>query len=37
VLDSTLERWFMPRTIARRPDLIERVTRTLLVYCPINS
>jgi 3-oxoadipate enol-lactonase len=34
VLDSTLERWFMPRTIARRPDLIERVTRTLLADDP---
>lgn len=30
VLASSLERWFTPATIARRPDLIERVTRTIL-------
>ncbi len=30
VLDSTLERWSMPKTMARRPDFVERVTRTLL-------
>ncbi len=30
VLQSTLERWFTPETMAGRPDLIDRVTKTLL-------
>ena len=30
VLPSTLQRWFTPETVARRPDLIDRVTKTLL-------
>ncbi len=30
VLPSTLERWFTPETVARRPDLIDRVCKTLL-------
>ena len=30
VLPSTLQRWFTPGTVARRPDLIDRVTKTLL-------
>ncbi len=30
VLPSTLERWFTAATKARRPDLIDRVTKTLL-------
>lgn len=30
VVDSTLDRWFTAQTRARRPDLMERVTRTLL-------
>ncbi len=30
VLPSTLERWFTAGTMARRPDLIDRVTKTLL-------
>ena len=30
VLRSTLERWFTPETMAARPDLIDRVTKTLL-------
>ena len=30
VLGSTLDRWFTPETRTRRPDLIDRVTKTLL-------
>ena len=30
VLPSTLQRWFTPETVARRPDLIDRVSKTLL-------
>ena len=30
VLPSTLDRWFTPATMARRPDLVDRVTKTLL-------
>ena len=35
VLPSTLERWFTDATVARRPDLIERVSRTLLADDPL--
>lgn len=34
VLPSSLERWFTPATMARRPDLIERVSRTILADDP---
>lgn len=30
VLSSTLQRWFTDDTVARRPDLVDRVTKTLL-------
>ena len=30
VLSSSLDRWFTPETRARRPDLIDRVTKTIL-------
>lgn len=30
VLPSSLDRWFTPETRARRPDLIDRVTKTIL-------
>ena len=30
VLQSSLERWFTPETTRRRPDLIDRVTKTVL-------
>ena len=30
ILQSSLERWFTPKTIQRRPDLIDRVTKTVL-------
>ena len=30
VLPSTLQRWFTLETVTRRPDLIDRVTKTLL-------
>jgi len=30
VLPSTLQRWFTDDTVARRPDLVDRVTKTLL-------
>ena len=30
VLSSSLDRWFTPETRARRPDLIDRVTKTVL-------
>jgi len=35
VLPSTLQRWFTPETMARRPDLIDRVTKTLLADDPL--
>ncbi|WP_133648547.1 alpha/beta fold hydrolase [Paraburkholderia flava] len=34
VLQTTLERWFTGQTRARRPDLIDRVARTLLADDP---
>ena len=34
VLQSTIERWFTPDTVARRPDLIDRVSKTLLAVDP---
>ncbi len=34
VLQSTIERWFTPANAARRPDLVERVTTTLLADDP---
>lgn len=34
VLHSSLERWFTPETRARRPDLIERISRTMLANNP---
>ena len=30
VLQSSLQRWFTPETVANRPDLIDRVSKTLL-------
>ena len=30
VIGSSLERWFTPETRAQRPDIIDRVTKTLL-------
>lgn len=30
VLPSTITRWFMPETVASRPDLVDRVSKTLL-------
>lgn len=35
VLPSTLQRWFTLGTVARRPDLIDRVTKTLLADDPL--
>ena len=35
VLRSTLERWFTPATMAGRPDIIDRVTKTLLRDDPL--
>ena len=35
VLPSTLQRWFTPETVARRPDLIDRVTKTLVANDPL--
>jgi 3-oxoadipate enol-lactonase len=35
VLPSTLQRWFTAATVARRPDLIDRVARTLLADDPL--
>jgi 3-oxoadipate enol-lactonase len=34
VLQTTIERWFTEETRSRRPDLIDRVTRTLLADDP---
>ncbi len=35
VVLSTLQRWFTPETVVRRPDLIDRVTKTLLADDPL--
>ncbi len=35
VVPSTLQRWFTPETVVRRPDLIDRVTKTLLADDPL--
>ena len=35
VLPSTLQRWFTRETVARRPDLIDRVSKTLLADDPL--
>jgi 3-oxoadipate enol-lactonase len=35
VLTLTLQRWFTPETMARRPDLIDRVKKTLLADDPL--
>lgn len=35
VLPSTLQRWFTDETMVRRPDLIDRVTKTLLADDPL--
>lgn len=35
VLQSTIERWFTPQTVATRPDIIDRVTKTLLRDDPL--
>lgn len=35
VVPSTLQRWFTAQTIQRRPDLIDRVTKTLLSDDPV--
>lgn len=35
VLRTTIERWFTPETEARRPDLIDRVSKTLLADDPL--
>jgi len=35
VLPSTIERWFTTETAIRRPDLIDRVTKTLLADDPL--
>lgn len=34
VVQSTLERWFTPETRARRPDIMDRVSKTLLADNP---
>ena len=34
VLQSGLERWFTPETRARRPDIMDRVTTTVLADDP---
>lgn len=34
VVPSTLERWFTPATVSRRPDIIDRVTKTLMADDP---
>jgi 3-oxoadipate enol-lactonase len=34
VLQSSLERWFTPETRARRPDIIDRVSKTILADDP---
>ena len=35
VIGPTVQRWFRPETVARRPDLVDRVTRTLLADDPL--
>ncbi|MCX4745921.1 alpha/beta fold hydrolase [Kitasatospora sp. NBC_01287] len=35
LLPATIARWFTPETVARRPDLIDRVTTTLLADDPL--
>ena len=35
VLPSTIQRWFTSETVAKRPDLIDRVTKTLLADDPL--
>lgn len=35
VLASTIERWFTAQTAADRPDLIDRVSKTLLAHDPL--
>ncbi len=35
VLRTTIERWFTPDTEARRPDLVDRVSKTLLADDPL--
>ncbi len=35
VLPSTIQRWFTPETVERRPDLIDRVAKTLLANDPL--
>ncbi len=35
VLRTTIERWFTPDTQARRPDLVDRVSKTLLANDPL--
>ena len=35
VLPSIIERWFTPETVARRPELIDRVSKTLLADDPL--
>ena len=35
VVQSSMERWFAKQTIARRPDLVDRVTKTLLADDPL--
>lgn len=34
VLQSTIERWFTTETVAQRPDIVDRVTKTLLADDP---
>ncbi len=34
VLASSLQRWFTPATIAQRPDIVDRVTKTILADDP---
>ena len=35
LVESSLARWFTPATHARRPDVIDRITKTLLVDNPL--
>ncbi len=35
VVPSTIQRWFTPETVARRPDIIDRVSKTLLADDPL--
>ena len=34
VLQASLERWFTPETRARRPDIVDRITKTMLADDP---